>query len=383
MMTLLVGCSTTEYKKVIIAAKDGDTPALKEQVVKKAAYYAINPEALKRDAEQFKKRFRNELAKLQKAIAGVWGEKKPKTASPKEYVKYTQQYKSRALVDFDKGLITVETVDKEAPKESLRKAIVTTLLTPYDPSGLDLYSDKEVEFEDIPYLYGEVKDHEGKGIRWKWRADRFAGHLILHKLKTRLTTTKEGSKTVYFVRIAMIRSHLGVRAQKYKPAVMDQSKRFGVSPTLVYAIMETESSFNPYAISPIPAVGLMQIVPTSAGRDAWRFLKKEDRIPSKQYLFDTDNNIEMGSAYLHLLQSRYLENIKNAASREYCVIAAYNTGSGNVLKTFSRDRKKAVDIINRMSPKEVYKKLRNSLPYQEARRYIMKVTEAKKRYVRL
>ena len=147
--------------------------------------------------------------------------------------------------------------------------------------------------------------------------------------------------------------------------------------------METESSFNPYAISPIPAVGLMQIVPTSAGRDTWRFLKKEDRIPSKQYLFDADNNIEMGSAYLHLLQSRYLENIKNQVSREYCVIAAYNTGSGNVLNTFSKDRKKAVDIINRMSPEAVYRKLRNSLPYQEARRYIMKVTEAKKRYVGL
>ena len=382
-MTLLAGCSTTEYKKVLIAAKDGDNRALKEQVAKKAAYYAINPEALKRDAEQFKKRFRNELAKLQKAIAGVWGEKKPKTPSPKEYVKYTQQYKSRALVDFDKGLITVETLDKEAPKESLRKAIVTTLLTPYDPIGLDLYSDKEVEFADTPYLYGEVKDHEGKEIRGKWRADCFANYLILHKLKTRRTTTKEGPKTVYFVKIAMVQSHLGLRAQKYKPTVMGQAKRFGVSPTLIYAIMETESSFNPYAISPIPAVGLMQIVPTSAGRDAWRFLKKEDRIPSKQYLFDADNNIEMGSAYLHLLQSRYLENIKNQVSREYCVIAAYNTGSGNVLNTFSKDRRKAVDIINRMSPKAVYRKLRNSLPYQEARRYIMKVTEAKKRYVRL
>jgi membrane-bound lytic murein transglycosylase C len=181
----------------------------------------------------------------------------------------------------------------------------------------------------------------------------------------------------------MVKNHLGVRAEKYRPQVKNQAKRFGVNSNLVYAIMETESSFNPYAVSPAPAFGLMQIVPTSAGRDAWLFLKNEDGIPSKQYLFNAKNNIEMGTAYLHLLDSRYLDAIKTPVSREYCVIAAYNTGSGNVLRTFSSDRKEAVDIINRMTPDKVYEKLRASLSSHEARRYVMKVTEAKKRYMRL
>ncbi len=45
-------------------------------------------------------------------------------------VKYTQNYMSRTIVDFDSGSIMVETLDDKAPKESLKNAIVTTLLTP-------------------------------------------------------------------------------------------------------------------------------------------------------------------------------------------------------------------------------------------------------------
>jgi membrane-bound lytic murein transglycosylase C len=147
--------------------------------------------------------------------------------------------------------------------------------------------------------------------------------------------------------------------------------------------MESESHFNPYAVSSIPAFGLMQVVPGSAGKDAWKLLKNSDGRPSKSYLFNPDNNIEMGSAYLHILNSRYLADIKHPKSREYCVIAAYNTGSGNVLKTFSKDRKYAVTVINRLDPDAVFNRLKNSLPYEETRRYVKKVTEAKKRYTAL
>ena len=45
-----------------------------------------------------------------------------KVPRKKEYVKYMQNYKSRALVDFDKGLITVETLDTKNSKESLKKS---------------------------------------------------------------------------------------------------------------------------------------------------------------------------------------------------------------------------------------------------------------------
>ena len=376
-------CSIADIQSAIRALRGRDTRVVKEVATRKAMRYATDPDALKRDIAEFKSHFQKQLDIFQELIRGIWGEKRPKTPGKKEYVKYTQQYKSRAIVNFEKGLITVETLDEKDPKASLRKAIVSALLTPHDPSVVDLYSDKEIEYTGEPYLYGEVKDQDGKNIRWRWRAERFAKYLVAHNLKTRPSAMKEGPQTVYYVHMMMVKSHLDVRAEKYRSQVKSQAKRFGVSSNLVYAIMETESSFNPYAVSPAPAFGLMQIVPTSAGRDAWRFLKNEDGIPSRQYLFNAKNNIEMGTAYLHLLDSRYLDPIKDPVSREYCVIAAYNTGTGNVLKTFSRDRKKAADIINRMTPHEVYEKLRGSLSSQEARRYVLKVTEAKQRYVRL
>ena len=62
------------------------------------------------------------------------------------------------------------------------------------------------------------------------------------------------------------------------------------------------------------------------------------------------------------------------------MIAAYNTGSGNVLSVFHKDRTQAVQVINSMTSAEVYRKLRTSLKYEEARNYLQKVTNAKKEF---
>ncbi len=61
------------------------------------------------------------------------------------------------------------------------------------------------------------------------------------------------------------------------------------------------------------------------------------------------------------------------------MIAAYNTGAGNVAKTFnydnSRNITKASTIINSMTPEQVYNKLISDLPYEETRKYLQKVIE--------
>ena len=109
----------------------------------------------------------------------------------------------------------------------------------------------------------------------------------------------------------------------------------------------------------------MQIVPTSVGVDSNKFVNNSSSTPSKTYLFNAQNNIEFGVAYLHILNNRYLAGINNPISKEYCVISAYNTGSGNVLKTFSSNQSKAKKEINSKSSSVIYKKLRNNLPYEE------------------
>jgi membrane-bound lytic murein transglycosylase C len=184
----------------------------------------------------------------------------------------------------------------------------------------------------------------------------------------------------------MVNAHMDKRALEYASSVHKHSDSTQVSRSLIYAIIKIESSFNPYAVSSVPAYGMMQLVPSSGGREAYRKAKGEDKMPDKDYLFNADNNIELGATYLGvLLNDSPLRQIRNAVSREYCAIAAYNTGPGNVFRAFSKlsgkaRQEDALDKINSMPPDEVYDALRTKLPYEETRGYIVNAVAAKKRY---
>lgn len=372
---ILAGCSKNDIYTIGNAIYTKNPTALKSIGTSKAIGYASNPNKLKSDLKF--------LASFIENISDIWGEKNIKIPKQKEYVKYMQNYKSRASIDFDKGIVTVETIDKTNTKNSLKQAIITTLLLPDDPRAADLFGAKEIKLGSTPYLLGEIKDDQNKDIRYEWRANRFADILIKNSFKEK-TINKNGKEIkVSFVNIVMIKDHASVRVAKFKPFVQKYAKKFKISENLIYAIIRTESNFNQFAVSHAGALGLMQIVPTSAGQDAYRHVKGKSWTPSKSYLFNANNNIELGSAYLQILGTKYLEGIYNPISREYCVISAYNTGSGNVLKTFSKNRTTAKNIINSKTPSEIYNKLRTQLPYEETRRYLKKVVDYKKDFVSL
>jgi len=380
LLLLLVACTPGEVVRVAQVASTGDMASVGRLATDKAMGYAANPARLNRDVKKFNHYFSALVEALKKAATGQWGAEDVKVPSRKKYVKYTQNYKSRALVDFDGGLVTVETVDTEQPLASLKNAIVTTLLTPHDPRAVDLYSAKTVKLGATPFMLGEVKDHQGKDIRWAWRAERFADHLIKARLHTRTSQSGPKTITVHYVDIAMVKDHLHVRARKYRPHVETYADRYKVSKNLIFAVIKTESDFNPWAVSKAPAFGLMQIVPGSAGHDVNRFLNRPG-LPSEKMLLNPAENILYGSVFLHILDAQYLSGIRNRVSREYCVIAAYNTGAGNVLRTFDKNRNRAPDKINQMAPLEVYQALKANLPYHETRRYLTKVMSAKKDFV--
>lgn len=174
------------------------------------------------------------------------------------------------------------------------------------------------------------------------------------------------------------------RAQQYQPIAQQQAKLYNLDRAVLLAIMQVESSFNPLAQSPVPAFGLMQIVPESAGKDVNTRIFKRKQAPSAEQLFKTDDNIKFGSAYLSILDSTYLAEIKHPTSRLYCAIAAYNTGAGNVASVFHPKGEKriaeAVNIINELTPEQVYQRLVNELPYEETRKYLQKVTAAIPQY---
>jgi membrane-bound lytic murein transglycosylase C len=194
-------------------------------------------------------------------------------------------------------------------------------------------------------------------------------------------TLETGDKTALHVQFAMIANFQNKQADKYRAVVARVSQQYKVSPSLALAVIKVESNFNPFAVSPAPAYGMMQLVPTSGGREAYRRVKGVDGVPTREYLFDAENNIELGTAYLGVLTHEQLAGVANPVAREYCVIAGYNTGPGNVMKAFAKDRATALNAVNGMQPPAVYERLRTQLPYQETRQYVVKVVQARKQFV--
>ena len=315
-------------------------------------------------------------AELDQKVNKKWGKNNSELPEKKKYVKYTNDYQARTIVDFDKGTVRVETLTTSSPLDTLKQAVTTTLLTTADPTKTDIFSSDAPDTEGVPFLYPQVMDHDGKLVQYRWRAERYANYLVSNKLKK---SSSNGS-TVYAVEFNLVAQHEHLRQEKYSQYVIAAAKRYNLSPALIYGIIETESSFNPYAVSPANAYGLMQVVPATAGRDVYNLVKKKSGEPSKEVLFSPENNIDIGSAYLHILQTRYLVKVTNKLSQEYSMISAYNGGTGNVLKTFDTDRTRAMNKINQTSTSNVYKKLRYNHPRTESRNYLEKVTKAKKNY---
>jgi membrane-bound lytic murein transglycosylase C len=378
---LLTGCETARMATNVATSKNPQQ-ALNDTLKQKGDQYVRNPEAVIRDAGMLKRDYEQVVELLTGKVKKTWGEKEVKLPSRTHYVKYTQNYMSRAEVDFDAGTVLVETVDQADPRASLRSALVTTLLTPDDPRSVDLFTDSSVTLtsDKKPYLAGLVVDADGRAVTTPAAAEAFADALLARS-GSRQVTLQDGDRTALFVKFPMVANFQNKQAEKYRAVVTRVAQQHKVSPSLVFAVIKVESNFNPFAVSSAPAYGMMQLVPTSGGREAYKKVRGVDEPPTREYLFDADNNIELGTAYLSVLTFSQLDKVTSPVSREYCVIAAYNTGPGNVTKAFSKDRTAAWNAINGMQPPAVYERLRTQLPYEETRQYVVKVVQSRKQFV--
>lgn len=93
--------------------------------------------------------------------------------------------------------------------------------------------------------------------------------------------------------------------------VQSTAARHGVDANLVRAVIETESGGNPTAVSRKGAVGLMQLMPTTALE------------LGVKNMYSAEQNLEAGVRYLHTLLDRYAGDLDKA-------LAAYNAGAGAV-----------------------------------------------------
>jgi len=97
------------------------------------------------------------------------------------------------------------------------------------------------------------------------------------------------------------------------------SRKYGVGSDMIYAVIRTESAFDPMALSDRGAMGLMQLLPSTAREVAVRLNIRwtDDRI-----LWDPMTNLEMGTFYLSTLLNRF-DNVEVA-------LAAYNQGPNRI-----------------------------------------------------
>ncbi len=142
------------------------------------------------------------------------------------------------------------------------------------------------------------------------------------------------------------RTNINTSPSQYDDIILNTSKRYGMDPALVKAVIKAESSFNPNATSSSGAMGLMQLMPGTA---AALGVKKP---------YDPVENIDGGVRYLKQQLDRYNGNVKLA-------LAAYNCGPGRV---------NSLGVTNLDDPAQVAK-----LP-RETQTYVKRVVEYANEY---
>lgn len=137
--------------------------------------------------------------------------------------------------------------------------------------------------------------------------------------------------------------------REFEEYVTKYSKEFDVPEALIYAVIRTESSFDPNARSSVGAIGLMQLMPDTLD---WLSRLLDEEQPTGE-INDPETNIKYGTYYLRHLYNRF-GNWKTA-------IAAYNAGHGRVT-TWLKNQEYSDDGITL-----------KVIPFEETKNYVNKI----------
>lgn len=350
--------------------------------------------AAKDEFESYKQKLQAAFEQYKKQSGKVWGNKHNVVPQANNWISFHGDLGHRSVVDFATGIITIEialparqNISTQDAQRQLRDTILKTLNQGADNRSMIQIAQQPVAVSTGPAILTDlIADAQGNALGQHQYSD-LATQDAASATSSKIRGNDGVDRVVYSTQLKMVPDHIRKRAVVFQNDVNAQSQRQNLPPALVFAVMETESYFNPVAKSPAPAFGLMQLVPTSGAREAYRYVYNQDKVVSDTYLYNPKNNIELGSAYLNRLYYVQLAGIDNPQSRMWASIAAYNTGPSNVLRAFAgkyyknqhgsydKWRQLAYNKINGMTPDQMYNHLRGNLPYPETREYVKKVGE--------
>jgi len=345
------------------------------------------------------------FSEYKKSLSTVW--KNPELSTKTTFVEYSKDKKVRKKVDYQNNYIEIDVIAKDSltAKKELAKSLYSLSTedtkVAFDKNPvLKKVNQKLANSPKLKKLVAVTKPSTepiiADMIFKKPPTQKQAVNYAIKSVKTNRIIVKKSkvpNMNVYTLKVKLPSKAFLSKARIYKKEVFKRANQFRLTPEFIYSIIHTESSFNPMARSYIPAFGLMQIVPSSAGADAYKMLTGKKKILAPSYLYNANNNILIGSAYLKRIYYGYMRKVKNPMSRLYCSIAAYNTGAGNVACAFNSNSKDAKgrtkcsrrkgdyniiaasSKINSMTPKQVYNHLLSNLRYDEPKNYLKRVSK--------
>lgn len=366
-----------------LAAQNSDFRAYRDSV--RQAQKAFEEQYTSADgaeeANNFQIQFSAEFEAFKTEMEQRWGDFKYRSKT--EWVEYLDEGNARVHVDFEQNQVLLEVlVDRTQSAEqrvtTLPVVLVETIESKGSKTGIEASSDNYTPVLNRPVLFNQLTKRVGET-----NAD-FALRVINNNQPTvRQTTGDDGvERAVLTLNFDLAPDAIRERAKRVQGFVYKYTEQYGLYPSLVFAIIHTESYFNPMAQSSANALGLMQLVPEGGGADAFQKVYGRSEIPSAEFLFDPENNIQLGCAYLDIILNTHLNNIGNVLTKQYLAIAAYNTGASNVFKAYDRSGSKprAIRKIDAMTPQQNYEYLIQNLPYEETRSYLQKVVERSQLY---
>jgi membrane-bound lytic murein transglycosylase C len=343
---------------------------------------------------------------MQREIEQKWD--RARRSTEKEWVDYSSSYEARGTVDFEQGVIAITVLVpigdagssrtdphaviaamQDAQRVFAQSGTTAFAVSPTaDPAGVmtaraalpAAWAKITRQFQQMfsretsmgrPVLANQIVAKSGAPVSPAAAQSFVESEVLPHAVvEDKPMQAQDGvARAQVTARVPLAPDHLQQRARLYRDDVGAHAKRHGLDPRLLFAIIHTESYFNPLAQTPAPAYGLMLLVPRGPARDAYNYLYKNDIVLDDAYLQDPAHNVELGAAYLHLLRRQLVPNMEEGDKKNYLVACAYTWG---MEKTRDQILKQA--RVQDLTSTQVFTLLTQKTP-EQTRAYLARVKD--------